>query len=954
MSELRVLLLGNSWCQRRNVGNFILEKSVFSTEELDCCVRVRGQCMRNDVVLINAPDFLCPNLCEDKLREHVEDCVRLSDPGPHVFLLVLQPEDFTEEQKLKLQTVLEDCGDQSLEHSLVLISTSKEECSTSIENYKQYPVLKDMVKMCGFRHLYQKNLELQELLVRLGQIMRENSGNHVACDLSRHVTVRSHHNLNPVPVNFDPARTAACGLRIVLFGKSEEEKTTLGNFIMKMNSFEFQRLPPPSQCECADGEWEEEPLTVVKTPNIFTLSVETVREEMKRCVSLCPPGPNALLLLVRPSDFTENNRKALKFILSCFGEDAFKHSMVVRTYNHQCEETSVSVNKLFQDCDGRHYNISKGDRTLLMEGIQKMVTDKEHWLTFMEEGPPTKEDNIEALKKEQRQCLENQQLGYEQKLQEEETKYTTLKEEFENQRVEYENKIKEEQSKRKDEENVRKELEEKYKREMDGMKMNSKELTEKYTKDVEALLIKHKEEIQKLKEEHRKESNLLHEHLSMKEQEVMRLQQEKNENRKLEELFKKEMDDVKMEFQKARKQAKEFREKCTKYLEVQMKYHEEEIQKIMEEHRKESNLFHECFSQKEQEVTRLQEEEKKRRELEEKNKREMEEMKIKAEEYRENLEAQIKKHKEVIQKIKEEHKKESNLFHERFCQKEQEVTRLQEEEKKRRELEEKNKREMEEMKIKAEEYRENLEAQIKKPKQEIQKIKEEPQKIVSLQADQLATACPNAEPLRIALIGRGGCGKSSSGNTILGRTEFRAKMSSTPVTLRYKTAKGEFNGRRLVVLDTPELFDTHLSTEMVIKEVVSLLDPGPHAFLLVLGRFTEKEMKMFKLFRVIVRDFLIVLFTHGDDLEDELSIEEVIGHDSSLKEFLRDCGGRYHVFNNKSRDPTQVSELITKINTMVVRNGRYFSTNELLRGKDELQRLEDELQRGKGGLCVCF
>ncbi|XP_038560465.1 GTPase IMAP family member 5-like, partial [Micropterus salmoides] len=100
---MRVVLLGNSWPERRSVRNFILGETKFNTEEeADCCLRVSGQLEGKEIVLINTPDLLHPNISQHKLTEHVTNCVSLSDPGPHVFLLVLQPEYFTEEHKLKL------------------------------------------------------------------------------------------------------------------------------------------------------------------------------------------------------------------------------------------------------------------------------------------------------------------------------------------------------------------------------------------------------------------------------------------------------------------------------------------------------------------------------------------------------------------------------------------------------------------------------------------------------------------------------------------------------------------------------------------------------------------------------------------------------------------------------------------------------------------------------------
>uniref|UniRef100_A0A3Q0RV15 AIG1-type G domain-containing protein n=1 Tax=Amphilophus citrinellus TaxID=61819 RepID=A0A3Q0RV15_AMPCI len=133
VSELRVVLLGNSLSQRSSVGNFILGETKFSTEEkLYCCMKVCGLIDEKTIALINTPDLLDPNISEDKLTEFLKQCVNLSAPGPHVFLLVLQPEDFTEEQQEKLQSILKNLSDQAFKHSLVLISALREESTNLV------------------------------------------------------------------------------------------------------------------------------------------------------------------------------------------------------------------------------------------------------------------------------------------------------------------------------------------------------------------------------------------------------------------------------------------------------------------------------------------------------------------------------------------------------------------------------------------------------------------------------------------------------------------------------------------------------------------------------------------------------------------------------------------------------------------------------------------------------
>uniref|UniRef100_A0A8C4HYH8 AIG1-type G domain-containing protein n=1 Tax=Dicentrarchus labrax TaxID=13489 RepID=A0A8C4HYH8_DICLA len=214
--------------------------------------------------------------------------------------------------------------------------------------------------------------------------MQENNGECVSCDVYEDSTATlagDHQSLKQK--ERDVVISAASGLRIVLLGKSEDKQTKLGNYIIGNQTFHYQKLSPIARCVMANGEWRVKPLIVVKTPNIFSLSVENVRREMKNCVTLCPPGPNVLLLLVKPSDFTEENRQTLKFILSLFGQDALKHSMVIMT--HEDDKSNI-VNQLFTDCGGRQYNMVEDNHTFLMEKIENIVHEnKGTFLTFTEE-----------------------------------------------------------------------------------------------------------------------------------------------------------------------------------------------------------------------------------------------------------------------------------------------------------------------------------------------------------------------------------------------------------------------------------------------------------------------------------------------------------------------------------------------------------------------------------------
>ncbi|TDH05326.1 hypothetical protein EPR50_G00143750 [Perca flavescens] len=167
---------------------------------------------------------------------------------------------------------------------------------------------------------------------------------------------------------------------------------------------------------------------------------------------------------------------------------------------------------------------------------------------------------------------------------------------------------------------------------------------------------------------------------------------------------------------------------------------------------------------------------------------------------------------------------------------------------------------------------------------------------------------PDSPDRRIVLLGCPGGGKSSSGNTILGSQQFESVGGSDSVSTGPVCKSARVEGRWVTVVDAPGITDpTGNQLYEGIMNWIAEASPGPHVFVIVvrIGSMFTADIKLFKLLKQLfggdVPKYSMVLFTHGDKLKGGQSIEDLIQSNQHVSELVSRCGGRFCVFDNKTK-----------------------------------------------------
>ncbi|TKS81461.1 GTPase IMAP family member 8 [Collichthys lucidus] len=195
------------------------------------------------------------------------------------------------------------------------------------------------------------------------------------------------------------------------------------------------------------------------------------------------------------------------------------------------------------------------------------------------------------------------------------------------------------------------------------------------------------------------------------------------------------------------------------------------------------------------------------------------------------------------------------------------------------------------------------------------------------------TPCPDPSLSHVVvlLLGEKQSGKSSAGNTILGKPAFHKK--TTRSLKKNGTIFGIHVNIQVTVVDTPGWLSYSTTPDKVSWELcrgLTLCHSKPDVILLVLpitSTFGQEEWRameaQLRLLQTSIWQRAMLLFTYGDQLENLPIQEHIRRQGRTLHWLLERCGNRYQVMSNQFLAPeAQLTELFAKIQKIVKANNR--------------------------------